>query len=226
MFGDGPPAALSFPPCRKRQGRKGALGRVWCVLRVRFREAPKFQSLRAHKLTLRALNYAPPVTGHQIYKQLRLNECGKLALRSKLARQYGFALVLLSAKFQHRSCYRGKSPEKPKRFFWSVQGGPGEIEIPPGSFSFASVFFWRSKRKCCAAVANLQKIFSLAAGSFNNPPASGTAPAEARCIRPASGPSLRASAGRSPACACPARPPEAFRSGCAPYSAGSPCRGN
>ena len=63
---DAPPAALSFPPCRKRQGRKGALGRVWCVLRVRFREAPKFQSLRAHKLTLRALNYAPPVTVQQI----------------------------------------------------------------------------------------------------------------------------------------------------------------
>ena len=28
-----PPAAPSFPPCRKRRGRKGALGRVWCVLR-------------------------------------------------------------------------------------------------------------------------------------------------------------------------------------------------
>ena len=33
-----PPAAPSFPPCRKRRGRKGALGRVWCVLRVRFRQ--------------------------------------------------------------------------------------------------------------------------------------------------------------------------------------------
>ena len=89
-----------------------------------------------------------------------------------------------------------------------------------------SVFFRRSKRKSCTAVANSLKTFSLAAGSFNNPPASGTAPAEARCTRPASGPSLRASAGRSPACACPVRPPEAFRSGCAPYSAESPCRGN
>ena len=33
-----PPAAPSFPSCRKRRGRKGALGRVWCVLRVRFRQ--------------------------------------------------------------------------------------------------------------------------------------------------------------------------------------------
>ena len=31
-----PPAALSFPSCRKRQGRKGALRYVWYVLRVRF----------------------------------------------------------------------------------------------------------------------------------------------------------------------------------------------
>ena len=33
-----PPAAPSFPPCRKRRGRKGALVTVWCVLRVRFRQ--------------------------------------------------------------------------------------------------------------------------------------------------------------------------------------------
>ena len=49
----------------------------------------------------------------------------------------------------------GKSPEKPKGFFWSVQGGPGEIESPPpGSFSFPNLFFWRSKRKCWAAAAD------------------------------------------------------------------------
>ena len=53
-----PPAAPSFPPCRKRRGRKGALGYGWCVLRVRFRQAPIFQSLRTRKLTLRALWYA------------------------------------------------------------------------------------------------------------------------------------------------------------------------
>ena len=86
-----PPAAHSFPPCRKRMGRKGALGYVWCVLRVWFRQVPILQSLRTHKLTLRALNYAPPVTGQQICGQLRFNICGKNALRSKFAKQYGFA---------------------------------------------------------------------------------------------------------------------------------------
>ena len=62
VVSDGPIFSLA----REKIGEKRVLGRVWCVLRVRFREAPKFQSLRAHKLTLRALNYAPPVTVQQI----------------------------------------------------------------------------------------------------------------------------------------------------------------
>ena len=89
-----------------------------------------------------------------------------------------------------------------------------------------SVFFRRSKRKSCTAVANSEKTFSLTAGSFNNPPASDTAPAGARYTRPAFGLSLRASAGRFPVCACPVRPPEAFRSGCAPCSVKSLCHDN
>ena len=54
------------------------------------------------------------------------------------------------------SCFklRGKRPENPKRFFWSLQGGPGEIEIPPGLFSFPNLFFWRGKRKSEMAAAN------------------------------------------------------------------------
>ena len=33
-----PPAAPSFPPCRKRRGRKGALVTIWCVLRGKSRQ--------------------------------------------------------------------------------------------------------------------------------------------------------------------------------------------
>ena len=86
-----PPAAHSFPPCRKRMERKGALGYVWCVLRVWLSQVLILQSLRTHKLTLRVLNYAPPVTGQQICGQLRFNICGKNALRSKFTKQYEFA---------------------------------------------------------------------------------------------------------------------------------------
>ena len=32
VVSDAPPTAPSFPSCRKRRGRKGALGRVWCIL--------------------------------------------------------------------------------------------------------------------------------------------------------------------------------------------------
>ena len=34
VVSDAPPAAPSFPSCRKRRGRKGALGYVWCFLRL------------------------------------------------------------------------------------------------------------------------------------------------------------------------------------------------
>ena len=59
--------------------------------------SPDFRMLRTHILTLQALWYAPPVTGLQICKQLRLNGCGKNALRSKLAGQYEFAQDLVGA---------------------------------------------------------------------------------------------------------------------------------
>ena len=55
--------------------------------------SPDFQSLRTRKLTLRALDYAPPVTVYQICMQLLLNDCGKNALRSKFVGQYEFAEV-------------------------------------------------------------------------------------------------------------------------------------
>ena len=55
------------------------------------RQALVLQSLRTHILTLRALWYAPPVTGQQICKQLPLNGCYKSDLHSKFAGKYGFA---------------------------------------------------------------------------------------------------------------------------------------
>ena len=43
VVSDAPPAAPSFPSCRKRRGRKGALGRVWCVLPLNSGEAQCFR---------------------------------------------------------------------------------------------------------------------------------------------------------------------------------------
>ena len=52
----------------KKGGRKGALGYVWCVLRVRFRQVLIFsrcEHANSPYVRLRALWYAPPVTVHQ-----------------------------------------------------------------------------------------------------------------------------------------------------------------
>ena len=93
----------------------------------RLREQRRLVPSRPFPTSLRRLPlwYAPPVTVQQICEQLRFNICGKNALRSKFAGQYGFALVLLTVVSQRCSCYRGKNPEKPKRFFWSAQGSSG-----------------------------------------------------------------------------------------------------
>ena len=46
------------------------------------------------------------------------------------------------------SVFAGKIQENRSGFLGRFKEARGKIEIPPGSFSFASVFFWRSKRKC------------------------------------------------------------------------------
>ena len=63
VISDAPPAAPSFPSCRKRRGRKGALGYVWCFLRLSLGK-PQCFGLAFHSVvTLRASDYAPPDTG-------------------------------------------------------------------------------------------------------------------------------------------------------------------
>ena len=42
---------------------------------------------------------------------------------------------------------REKSRKTKGGFLVASRGLRGEIEIPPGSFSFPNLFFWRSKRK-------------------------------------------------------------------------------
>ena len=62
VVSDVPPAAPSFPSCRKRRGRKGALGYVWCFLRLSLGK-PQCFGLAFHSVvTLRASWYAPPDT--------------------------------------------------------------------------------------------------------------------------------------------------------------------
>ena len=58
-----PPAAPSFPPCRKRRGRKGALGYDLLHSASEFRLDPSFQASFHSGVTLRMSYYAPPDTG-------------------------------------------------------------------------------------------------------------------------------------------------------------------
>ena len=62
VVSDAPPAAISFPSCRKRYGRKGALGYVWVPPASEFRRKPMFQASFHTIVTSRAAYCAPPDT--------------------------------------------------------------------------------------------------------------------------------------------------------------------
>ena len=57
------PTAPSFPSCRKRRGRKGALGYGRCFLHLNLGRKQCFSLTFHTRLTLRAFWYAPPDTG-------------------------------------------------------------------------------------------------------------------------------------------------------------------
>mgnify|MGYP003179063173 CR=1 FL=1 len=51
-------------------------------------------------------------------------------------------------KFELFLVSRERSKKTEAVFLVGSRGSGGKSKSPPGSFSFASVFFWRSKRKC------------------------------------------------------------------------------
>ena len=126
-----PPAAPSFPSCRKRWGRKGALGYVWCFLHLSLGKSQCF-SLAFHSgVTLRASDYAPPDTGVSDLQLVALERLPSIEGAAEILMDITFSrglcrggALLRPKSFRLLSClsHRGKSPEKPKGFFWSVQG--------------------------------------------------------------------------------------------------------
>ena len=63
VISDASPAALPFPSCRKRRGRKGALGYIWCILPLNLGEALFFRCRSTRWSPYGFFDYAPPDTG-------------------------------------------------------------------------------------------------------------------------------------------------------------------
>ena len=153
MFGDGPPAALSFPPCRKRQGRKGALsyGLVHPAGAVQVRTCFIVVTNTPSHPTSAGLRAACYETTRFV-SSCFFNGYGKSALRSKSAGQYGFAetpanLFRTASEILSYYNFRGKDPRKPKRFSWSVQGGPEGNRNPSGLVFFCQRFLLEKQKK-------------------------------------------------------------------------------
>ena len=157
---DEPPAAPSFPSCRKRRGRKGRLDAfgAYCgcytARNMIYRYYEHTYSPYERYGTRRLLR------SNWTCELVPLNECGKSALRSKVAGQYGFAetpTMLFRGILNHFELVqllRERSKKTEAFFLVALKGVPGRNRNLPGL-----VFFWRGKRKCCAAPANGQKGF-------------------------------------------------------------------
>ena len=93
-----PPAAPSFPSCRKRWGRKGALGYVWCFLHLSLGKSQCFSLAFHTRVTLRASWYAPPDTG--------VSDLQLVALE-RLPSIEGAAEILMDITFSRGLCRGG-----------------------------------------------------------------------------------------------------------------------
>ena len=114
-----------------------------------------FQASFHTRLTLRASYYAPPDTGVSDLQLVALEQ-----LPSKVQWRFGWispscgavcrgGTLLRPKSFWLLSClsHRGKSPEKPKGFFWSVQGSLRGNRNPLRLFFFCQRFLLEKQKK-------------------------------------------------------------------------------
>ena len=104
VISDAPPAAPSFPSCRKRRGRKGALGYGLVLPASEFGQEPMFRASFHTVVTLRASDYAPPDTGVSDLK---------LVAVERLPSIEGAVENLMNVTFLRGPC-RGRCPHRPE----------------------------------------------------------------------------------------------------------------
>ena len=190
---------ILFRLAGKEWGEKGRWVTVWCVLRVRFRQALMFSrcehtySPYGRYGTRRLLRYirftsscvlisavktpcvrnlqgstdsprlCRPIERLRIRQRFPYKRCilpgrcepasGRPTSVTLLRRERlcpaSAPTTLIGTASKILSCFkfRGKSPEKPKRFFWSVQGGPGGNRNPPGLVFFCQRFLLEKQKK-------------------------------------------------------------------------------
>ena len=163
------PATMSLVGCRKRWGRKGALGYVWCLLHLILGNNRISQNSSRTNTPHRSLTTRRPSFRNQVWQQLRFHYCGKSVLQLKFVMQYGFALgfqvtrerskktkAVSAMQTQPAVCIaRGGTKRQNKksccarlRFVsFDSDEGPGEIGIPWPSFSFLNIFFFDGTKK-------------------------------------------------------------------------------
>ena len=92
------PATMSLVGCRKRWGRKGALGERLVPAASEFRQETSRLELISHEVTIPESDYAPPVISESNLAAVTILLLQKSVLPTKFVVQYGFALNCRSAR--------------------------------------------------------------------------------------------------------------------------------
>ena len=91
----------------------------------------------------------------QAWAAFALSVFASLRHLSQRERQEGMQRKAILVRISIIKFAREKSRKTEAVFLGALRGFGRKFAIPPFPFSFASVFFWGSKRKCWAAPANL-----------------------------------------------------------------------
>ena len=121
-----------------------------------FKQEPMFQASFHTRVTSRATWYAPPDTGVSDLQLVALERLPSIEGAAEILMDITFSqglcrggALLRPKSFRLLSClsHRGKSPEKPKGFFWSVQGSLRGNRNPLRLFFFCQRFLLEKQKK-------------------------------------------------------------------------------
>ena len=169
VVSDAPPAAPSFPSCRKRRGRKGAIGDAGAYCGCYTARNMIYRYYKHTDSPYKRYGTRRLLRSNRTCELVPLNGCGKSALRSKVAGQYGFAetpTMLFRGILNHFELLqlpRERSKKTEAVFLVALKGVPGKIKISPGSFSFGE-----AKENAVLHPQMFKRVFALDKSIVNN----------------------------------------------------------
>ena len=141
---------MSLVGCRKRWGRKGALGRGWCILHLNLGNKQIGKTSYRTNTPHRSLTTRRPSYRYQVWQSLQFHRCRKSVLPTKFAMQYGFALVCPAA--------RERSKKTEAVFLGAFRESEGKSKSPQAPLSLPYFLSRRSEKESMKRYSNKGSI--------------------------------------------------------------------